>query len=62
MDKIFFLVTRPGFTVNVIVEAEDREPAKRYANYILAGNPDQYVVTPLTSPGDRTAFLIGMHP
>lgn len=62
MDKIVFLVTRPGFTVNVIVEAKEREAAKRYARHILSGDPDYYVVVPVTEPGSHTAFLIGVQP
>jgi hypothetical protein len=59
MDKIIFLVTREGFTVNVIVETTDRESAKCHADHFLGGDPDRYVVTPLTKPGDNTVFLVG---
>lgn len=44
---------------NVIVEATDREYAKGYASIILGGDPDYYIVTPLTERGDRTIFLLG---
>lgn len=60
IEKILFLVKRPGqYIDNVIVDATDREYAKRHAKHILGGNPDQYIVTPLTEPGERIAFLLG---
>lgn len=57
---IVFLVTRPDFTLNIIVEASEREIAKRYAQQFLGGDPDYYVVTPLTKRRSRTIFLLGM--
>lgn len=58
-NKIVFLVTRPEFTVNVVIEASDREIAKRYARHILGGDSDYYVVTPITERGTSTVFLLG---
>lgn len=57
-DKIVFLVRRPDITRNVILEAPDREGAKRDARALLAGDPENYIVTPLTEPGSRTVFLL----
>jgi len=60
---IVFLVARPDMppqlSKNVIVEASDREFAKSYAALILGGDPDYYVVTPITKREDRTIFLLG---
>jgi hypothetical protein len=43
---------------NVVLEAGDREEAKRKACEILHGNPDTYVVTPVTELGSRTVFVL----
>jgi hypothetical protein len=60
VDYHIFLVTRSGQLIeNVIVEAIDRELAKRYSHPILGGNSDQYVVTPIVAPGSRTVCLLG---
>lgn len=59
-EYIVFLVHRPGqYIENVIVEARDREYAKSYASHILGGDPDEYVVDPITKNGSKTVFLIG---
>ena len=59
-EKIIFLVHRPGqYIENVIVDARDREFAKSHASHILGGDPDKYVVEPITRPGSRTVFLLG---
>lgn len=47
---------------NVIVAADGREEAKRLAQDILKGNPDTYVVTPVTESGSRTVFLMTAEP
>lgn len=36
----------------------DRESAKRNAGRWIGGNPDDYIVTPLTERGDRIHFGI----
>jgi len=60
METTVFLVSRPGaFIPNVIVEAVSREFAKSHASYVLGGNPDEYVVNPVTKAGERTLFLVG---
>lgn len=38
----------------------DREEAKRNAHKWIGANPDTYVVTPLTAPGDRVKLDITM--
>lgn len=38
--------------------AGDRENAKRNARSWIGGNIDQYVVTPLTEPGDRVHLAL----
>lgn len=59
-DYLVFLVQRrEQFISNVIVEARTREYAKSHSAYILGGDPDKYVVTPITKAGERTIFLIG---
>ncbi len=63
IDRIIFLVERldqsPNLLKNVIVEASNREFAKSYSSLILGGDPDLYVVTPITKREDRTIFLLG---
>jgi hypothetical protein len=62
MDYIVFLVHQPGrYVENVIVEATSRDFAKSHASHILGGDPDQYVVDPITKNGSRTVFLLGGH-
>lgn len=48
---ILFLCTDGN--AHVVVWAYDREQAKRQARQWLDRNPDYYVVSPLTAPGDR---------
>lgn len=43
----------------VIVQAQDREHAKRLAHARLHGDPDHYVVTPLTPKNAEIFFLLG---
>lgn len=54
MGYILFMVEQrqPG-NVHVLTYALDRERAKRNAQRWIEGDPDKYVVTPLTDPGDR---------
>ena len=40
----------------VICRAENREAAKRIAAKCLLGNPDDFIVTPLSSPGEAVVF------
>ena len=59
-DYAVFLVYNPGqFIENVIVEAKTREYAKSHASHILGGDPDKYIVDPITNVGSRTVFLLG---
>jgi hypothetical protein len=51
MNGQLFIVTR--LNAHVILNARDREHAKRHTMYWLGGNPDEYTVTPLTNPGDH---------
>lgn len=58
-EKTVFIVSRPGqFIENVIVPATTREYAKSHASHILGGNPDDYIVDPITKHGARTVFLL----
>lgn len=43
---------------HVVTFAVDREQAKRNARAWLGRNPDDYIVTPLTAPGDRVKLDI----
>jgi len=59
VEKIIFLVKRPGgYIANVIVAAVDRDFAKSHASHILGGDPENYVVEPLTERGSRTLFIL----
>jgi hypothetical protein len=44
--------------VVVITYGEDREAAKRNARPELEGNPDRYIVEPLSADGDRVIFKL----
>ena len=44
--------------LNVIVTADGREMAKRMAVGILKGDPDQYIVNPITEHGSRTILMV----
>jgi hypothetical protein len=43
---------------NVVVTADSREMAKRVAEGVLEGNPDTYVVTPVTERGSHTTLIV----
>lgn len=51
---ILFLVEYGN--VHVIVYSPGREQAKRDAQRWLWADPDHYIVTPLTKPGDQIHF------
>jgi hypothetical protein len=53
-NKRFFIVS--SGVLHVITNSMDREGAKINAQPFLAGNPDHYVVSPLTNPGDVVQF------
>lgn len=56
---IIFLVQRPKNVIeNMIVTADSREMAKQMARGILGGDPELYVITPLTEPGSRTVLMV----
>lgn len=63
---ILFMVSfRPpralGRADRCIVSAGGREDAKRQARHLLgAGNPDEYVVQPLSKEGDRVVLSFSM--
>lgn len=56
-ERILFLVNPRGTNIRCFVWALGREDAKEKAKNwigrISYGGPDQWIVTPLTSPGDR---------
>jgi hypothetical protein len=59
VDKMILFMCEIG-SAHVITWALNREDAKRKANVWLGGNTDQYIVTPLTSPGDRIHISINL--
>lgn len=58
MEKIIFIVSRADLPENVIVPAISREEATRAAHRILLGNPDDYIVDPITKYGSKTVILL----
>ena len=40
--------------------ADGRETAKRLASSFLLGDPDKYIVTPITNPGDVVKMRINI--
>lgn len=56
---ILFLVRRDKRVV--IMSASDREAAKRMSFVYLKGNPDQYVVSPITEEGDLVCIEVMVH-
>jgi hypothetical protein len=44
--------------LNVVTTADSREMAKRMAAGILKGDPDKYIVTPVTKRGSRTVLIV----
>jgi hypothetical protein len=59
-DRSIFIVSRPGQLIeNVIVDATNQEFAKSHASHILGGDPDKYIVDPITHHASRTVFLLG---
>jgi hypothetical protein len=60
MDEILWLVETGNMHV-VVWCKQDREEAKRRARTHIGGNPDNYVVTPLTAPGDRVKLDITLN-
>lgn len=50
----FFLIKLNELSTEVVIcSARDQQDAKIKANKWLVHNPDNYVITPLTNPGDR---------
>lgn len=58
MNHVFLVYHNKDDFQNVIVVANDREKAKRRAQRILGGDPDKYIVTPVTERGSYTTFLL----
>lgn len=62
-DLITFLVTRiDGYdnrTSHCITRGPHREAAKSFAALTIGGNPDNYIVIPLTKPGEDV-WLVGI--
>jgi len=55
MNRLWLVRLHQTANVVAIVHGRDREFAKENARDWLGGDPDQYVVTPLTNEGDRIA-------
>lgn len=47
--------------VKYVVWAHGREDAKRKARTWLGADPDKYVVTPITNPGDRVHLEVTLN-
>lgn len=62
MNGILFIVSdhRGEFHAHVLVNANDREKAKRRAHSALRGNPDNYIVNPLTRPGEAVSIDLSL--
>lgn len=58
-DKIVFMVQMGN--VRVFVWAIDREEAKRQARTWIGSDSDNYIVTPLTNPGDRIHLALTLY-
>lgn len=50
-----------GSTFKCVVWAGDREDAKRKARTWLARDPDHYICTPVTNPGDKVKVDITLN-
>jgi hypothetical protein len=58
-NQIVFMVEYGN--IHYITYAFDRESAKRSALGWIGGNSDNYIVTPLTEPGDRIHIGITLY-
>ena len=58
MTQVFLVHLNLDDFENVILIAKGREDAKQRARRILGGDPDKYVVTPITELGSTTTFLL----
>jgi hypothetical protein len=54
---IFFIVRKKTEKAAMICMANSREDAKNQAHPWLAGNPDEYEVTPLTEPDENVKVI-----
>lgn len=63
---ILFHIIDPSRNINprpvVIVTATGRDYAKSKASQFIGGDPDNYIVTPLTQAGDYIHFDISIKP
>lgn len=55
-DKILYLVSYGN--IRYVTWAFDRENAKRQAQSWIGGNPDEYIVSPLSELGDRVHIAL----
>lgn len=55
-NAIVFMVEMGN--IHVFVIAFNREGAKSTAHAWIGGDPDRYIVSPLTEPGDRIHFAL----
>jgi len=60
MEQLF-VVEAAQRNVKVIVWTIGRENAKRKAHEWIGNDPDKYVVTPITNPGDRVKLDITLN-
>lgn len=51
---------RGGVRYLYFCNADGRETAKQMASNFLLGDPDQYVVTPITNPGEVVKLRINI--
>lgn len=66
-NSILFQVTAETSTgrfakMHAIVDAPDRETAKKKAYEVLMGDPEKYTVEPLVAPGELVMFVFGEPP
>jgi hypothetical protein len=55
---ILFLVEMGN--IHFLCYANDREDAKRQAHRWMGADPDKYIVSPLTEPGDRVRIEMSL--
>jgi len=59
--RIFLVTSKENMSVHAICTAVNRDYAKSKASQFLFGDPDEYIVTPLTNEGDRIHLDISFY-